>query len=261
VFTFVPPNLTLECSAPVPFPGTPTVTDNCSGAAFVQLTFLGEVRTNGNCVNHYTLTRTWRAVDLCGNSATTSQVITVTDSQAPLFVSPPANSTVSCVSIPGVPVVQAQENCGSAQVTYVGQNQTPGDCSTGFVITRTWRAADVCGNIRTHTQTIVVTADMMTPPLEDRREVVAEAAPFNLSLIPNPAFPVVHIRFSLGGDSETLISVCDLSGRVVHTRKFSASEGENTYLIDLSSLSGGVYLVQVQAGGQRAVEKLIVLER
>lgn len=43
----------------------------------MHITFLGNVPTGSGCAADYTITRSWRAEDLCGNSTTTSQVITV----------------------------------------------------------------------------------------------------------------------------------------------------------------------------------------
>ena len=74
-------NPTVECDA-VPDPVTVTATDNCD--ATVEVVFK-EVRTDGDCANNYTLTRYWNATDVCGNKASCVQVITVQDTQAPVF--------------------------------------------------------------------------------------------------------------------------------------------------------------------------------
>ncbi|MBL7796207.1 MAG: HYR domain-containing protein [Saprospiraceae bacterium] len=75
VFTSVPPPLTIQCTDPLPPLVNPTATDACGG--YVHITFLGNVPSGSGCAADYTVTRTWRADDLCGNTATTSQVITV----------------------------------------------------------------------------------------------------------------------------------------------------------------------------------------
>jgi len=74
VFTFVPGPITIECNTPLPPLVNPTASDACGG--FVSITFLGNVPTGSGCET-YTITRTWRAQDLCGNTATAIQVITV----------------------------------------------------------------------------------------------------------------------------------------------------------------------------------------
>ncbi|MFN0013238.1 MAG: hypothetical protein ACKVU2_01705, partial [Saprospiraceae bacterium] len=75
VFTSVPGPLTVECTDPVPPLVNPTASDACSG--YVHITLLGQVATGSGCAADYTITRTWRADDLCGQTATTFQVITV----------------------------------------------------------------------------------------------------------------------------------------------------------------------------------------
>ncbi|MFN0013427.1 MAG: hypothetical protein ACKVU2_02665, partial [Saprospiraceae bacterium] len=74
-FTSVPGPLTIECTEPIPPLVNPTATDACGGYAFV--TFLGQVASGSGCSADYTITRTWQASDLCGNSTSTVQVITV----------------------------------------------------------------------------------------------------------------------------------------------------------------------------------------
>ncbi len=70
---------TVECDA-VPAMPDITATDNCDGDLSVTAT---EVRTDGDCANSYTLTRTWSATDSCGNSDSYTQKIMVVDTKAP----------------------------------------------------------------------------------------------------------------------------------------------------------------------------------
>ncbi len=74
-FTSVPPPITIHCTDPLPPLGNPTATDNCS--PYVHITFLGSTPSGSGCSTTYTITRTWKADDLCGNSATATQLITV----------------------------------------------------------------------------------------------------------------------------------------------------------------------------------------
>ncbi|MBL7806703.1 MAG: T9SS type A sorting domain-containing protein, partial [Saprospiraceae bacterium] len=93
VFSAVPPPVTVDCYQ-IPAPGNPAATDNCNGS--VQIQYLGEVQTPGVCPVVFTLTRIWRATDACGNSATATQLITVTDNQPPQFLSLPQDLAVEC---------------------------------------------------------------------------------------------------------------------------------------------------------------------
>ena len=96
VLANVPANITVECDA-VPTAGTPTATDNCD--TDVTITY-SETRTDGPCVDSYTLTRVWTATDNCGNSSTQSQLVTVQDTQDPVLANVPANITVECDAVP-----------------------------------------------------------------------------------------------------------------------------------------------------------------
>ena len=73
----------VECDA---VPAVATIaslgtSDNCDGAFTVS--YDGEVRTDGDCEDSYTLERTWTTSDCAGNSHTQTQTITVLDTQAP----------------------------------------------------------------------------------------------------------------------------------------------------------------------------------
>jgi hypothetical protein len=77
-----PANLTVSCKAEVP-PVNPTgivATDNC-GAPVV--THISDVVSDSTCANRYTITRTYKATDASGNSATCVQVIRVQDNTPP----------------------------------------------------------------------------------------------------------------------------------------------------------------------------------
>ena len=160
VFTSVPANVTVNCQA-VPAVGNPNATDNCD--ATVGITYLGETRTNGACAGSYSLRRTWRAEDNCGNTATTEQIITVQDLTSPAFTSVPANITVSCESIPAVGNPVASDNCApSVTISYLGETRTNGSCPDTYTLLRSWRAADDCGNSATAAQ--LITVRDITPP-------------------------------------------------------------------------------------------------
>src|SRR6202008_4501682 len=96
VISSIPANVTVSCSGDVPAAddGAVAATDNCSGA--VTITHSADVITAGDCANHYTIARTYTATDVCGNSSSQTQTITVDDETAPVISSIPANVTVSC---------------------------------------------------------------------------------------------------------------------------------------------------------------------
>ena len=185
MFTFVPANLVLECSDPVPPMGTPTASDNCD--ASVTITELGEVCIYSNCPANRQLRRTWRATDNCGNSTTAMQIIDIQDTQKPNFTFVPQHITIECSALfpvtPGTPT--ATDACDPiVQITFNGQTSVAGSCPQEYVVTRQWTATDDCGNTRTATQTITV---------EDTAPPVFNNAPANTTVMCGmvPPAPVV----------------------------------------------------------------------
>ncbi|MBK7094703.1 MAG: HYR domain-containing protein [Saprospiraceae bacterium] len=180
VLAGVPANVTVECNA-IPAPAAPTASDNCD--ASVEITY-NEVRTDGTCVDSYTLTRTWVATDNCGNTDTEFQVITVEDSTDPVLAGVPANVTVECNAIPAPAAPTASDNCdASVEITY-NEVRTDGTCVDSYTLTRTWVATDNCGNTDTEVQVITV---------EDTTDPVLAGIPANITVecnaIPTAASP------------------------------------------------------------------------
>jgi hypothetical protein len=177
VLSAAPANVTVECDA-VPAPATLTATDNCDGSPFIIYT---QTRTNGNCPNNYTLTRTWTAIDACNNMSSKTQVITVQDTKAPVLSAAPANITVECDAVPAPATLTATDNCSTPVVTYQ-QTRTNGNCPSNYTLTRVWTATDACGNASSKTQVITVL---------DRTAPVLSSAPANVTVecdaIPAPA--------------------------------------------------------------------------
>ncbi|MBK7030669.1 MAG: hypothetical protein IPH45_16320 [Bacteroidales bacterium] len=172
----VPEDITVECSA-IPALGTAvvTATDNCDTE--VTITFEGETQTPGACPDAYTLTRTWKAVDNCGNEATASQIITVQDVTDPVLMVP-EDITVECSAIPalGTAVVTATDNCDTeVTITFEGETQTPGACPDAYTLTRTWKAVDNCGNEATASQIITV-QDVTDPVLTVPEDITVECS-------------------------------------------------------------------------------------
>ncbi len=82
---------------------------------------------------------------------------------------------------------------------------------------------------------------------------------FNFTLGPNPCKLETNISFTLVTEAAVNISVFDLSGRLVAEIPFrSYPEGRNQILLNTSALAPACYLIQIQAGNDRATKRLIV---
>src|SRR6185369_8319111 len=114
-----PPSITcplpanVQCASAIPSVSTASVTasDTCPGTVLV--THISDVMSASNCFNRFTITRTYRATDVCGNTNDCAQIITVNDTNAPSITCPlPAN--VQCANdIPAVSTasVTASDTC------------------------------------------------------------------------------------------------------------------------------------------------------
>jgi uncharacterized repeat protein (TIGR01451 family) len=167
-----PAPITVNCAAAVPAANTALVTgvsDNCIGA--ITVTHVGDVISNQTCANKFLITRTYRATDVCGNFTDCTQLITVNDVTPPTLTCP-ASVTVSCAAaVPAAnlaSVTGVSDNCsGTVTVTHVGDVISAQTCANRYIITRTYRATDVCGNVAQCTQLITVndnTAPVLTCP-------------------------------------------------------------------------------------------------
>src|SRR5205814_3095424 len=173
-----PTNITVECSSAVPAANdaSVTTTDNCSGT--VTVTHGTDAISNQTCANRYTITRTYTATDVCGNSASCAQTITVNDDIAPLLTCP-AYITVECSS--AVPAandasVTTTDNCsGTVTVTHGTDRSEERRVGKEYTITRTYTATDVCGNSASCAQTITVNDDI-APLLTCPKNITVECS-------------------------------------------------------------------------------------
>lgn len=179
--------------------GSASAIDNCGGnlaqagndCSAPYLTGITYCDGATGCAGGFT--RTWRATyDGLTNSCT--QTIIINDNIAPVIDwnggsagngTAPANVSITCSTpIPAAIAATANDNCSGALafagldcdvpyamgVTYCDvstKSNDPSVClNTAYVITRTYRAVDACGNITPYTHTITVTNDtpVITPP-------------------------------------------------------------------------------------------------
>ncbi|MFN0035948.1 MAG: cohesin domain-containing protein, partial [Saprospiraceae bacterium] len=103
-FTTTPANLAISCEDPLVVAPVLTATDNCSVGSQIVITF-SEVssQTMVGCTKYnYTTTRTWHATDKCGNTATHTQMVVVTDTKKPVFLGMPDTLEVHAASFPTI---------------------------------------------------------------------------------------------------------------------------------------------------------------
>jgi Secretion system C-terminal sorting domain len=77
------------------------------------------------------------------------------------------------------------------------------------------------------------------------------------SITPNPTKDNATIRIESPKDEEVLLTLSDLSGRIVLTQKQFTTEGESSININMASLSNGLYFLTLKNSEQVLVSKLI----
>ena len=162
----LPQSGTFECDN-VPTPATLTATDACTGAATVSFS---ETSAAGACPDSYEITRNWSVQDACGNANSHTQVLTIVDSTAPVFVTEAADKVIECDGADHTAEFNAwraanggavaSDNCGT--VSWSDNYISMGSICSGDSVQVVFTATDDCSNSATTTAVFKV-ADT-TPP-------------------------------------------------------------------------------------------------
>jgi hypothetical protein len=156
-----PPNRTIECGMEWGF-GTPTALDNCDGTNAV-ISVMSTV-TNSQCGKTFVASRTWQAMDHCGNTSLCSQTVTVVDTIPPV-VTCAGDRIVECSAAWAFDEPTATDVCNDGPVHIVAANTMTNQLIGAlFRAQRTWIATDDCGNTATCSQTVTL-VDTIPPTL------------------------------------------------------------------------------------------------
>jgi hypothetical protein len=114
--------------------------------------------------------------------------------------------------------------------------------------------------VATNGRGIWATSAYFSPYIVAIDEVEKPAKANNLAVYPNPANGIVSVEFTTSSTEKTVLNIMDLNGRVVHSENLGTlSAGDVHYNFDISSLSVGVYIVNIHGNaGVNRVAKLIV---
>ncbi|MBX7051353.1 MAG: T9SS type A sorting domain-containing protein [Flavobacteriales bacterium] len=141
-FEQLPENMTINCDDEVPAITYPNAYDVCDEDVDVEV---ADEVLPGECPQEYTIVRTYRAYDDCGNEAVESRTITVVDNEAPSFDGESFQYSYECDE--EIELIQpvATDNCSEVIVyDHTDFWYVESDCYGSMV--RTWTATDECGN-------------------------------------------------------------------------------------------------------------------
>ena len=143
------------------------VEDNC-GIDSTSFVFIEDVSDNNTCPE--TISRVYQIADLCGNTSTCMQIITINDEILPTLTCPDS-LTASCSTDEHPPYLDffefiaaggsANDNCAidTASFSFVRDTSTSNTCPA--IIQRTYQIADLCGNTTTCTQIITINDEVL----------------------------------------------------------------------------------------------------
>src|SRR5439155_1499662 len=153
----------------------PTSSDTCSSSSIV----LDSDSSTAGCGGSYTRTKTWHAIDACGNtSAQVHQTIMVVDNTNPT-ITQPADGTVECPAMPVFTEPSSSDTCNSSSVVLDSDTSTAG-CGNTYSETRTWHAVDACNNTSAQVHQTIMVVDTTNPTITQPADGTVEC----------PAMPV-----------------------------------------------------------------------
>lgn len=190
--------------------------------------------------------------DASGNIASSTAVVTIVDVMGPAIVCPedqtvdtdPDAITYTVPDYFGEGLATVTDNC-TDPVTIISQDPAPGDLLLDGTYTVTLTAEDEYGNESTCEFELIV--DTI---LGNDDNVLADA----IVMYPNPAQAYVSIK----NNSQiglTQATIYDINGKLVSQVDLSLMSGEQR--IDVSGLSSGVYMVNIQSETASVVKRLI----
>jgi hypothetical protein len=189
-FTFVPADVTIECSDEVPA-SSATAVDNCDEDVDVSQSDMIDFESDCYTV----IVREFVAEDDCGNMAYAYQNIYVVDTTDPIITGE-VEITMPCDEVSMEIFVTATDNCDeNVEISILSDEAASGSCA-GRII-RTYIAYDNCQNWSTFTQYIT---------LIDNEAPVASIDPIDLIVECGDEFEVAEVSFTDNCDDELTLT-------------------------------------------------------
>lgn len=80
----------------------------------------------------------------------------------------------------------------------------------------------------------------------------------NLSVYPNPANNVLNIEYNFRNNTNATVVITDILGKVTVKKELGSNLGNNPVPVDITSLSNGLYMLQLSVGDTRLTSKFSV---
>jgi hypothetical protein len=110
--------------------------------------------------------------------------------------------------------------------------------------------SNTCGNSNNRTISITVAAS--------RQARTAIGTALDAVAYPNPASSELNVKFNAASEGNYSIRMVDIAGRAVMTSNGSAVAGSNQVSLNISQLSAGIYMLNLENGNDRSVMRVVV---
>jgi hypothetical protein len=216
IFTAFPADVQVTCNnIPSAESANISYSDNCPNLSFD----MNESVIAGDCEYSYSIERVYALSDACGNSATSTWTITVSDTQSPLLYGVPDDATIGCGDEIPDAIVFAIDNCDPFPNVALTAVTVEGEC--GYQLIRTWTASDVCGNTTEITQVVTVT-DMESPVFDPIQSQIALSC---TDEIPAPFATATDDCSGVEVGVSELVSPGNCDGNYTIFRTYTATDG------------------------------------
>jgi hypothetical protein len=217
---------------------TPVVLSNCDAGYDISSV---DNKVSLGCEGNSETTRVWTAIDECGNTATTSQKIVMTDITSPEFnlVNQQLTMTQSEYDNWTTPEVFATDECSTVSLSDVSVFEYA-DGRVGY----SWIATDECSNKKSLSILVAVVEDE-NPSLGGGLEPTTVQ---DMIVYPNPTAGDLTINFVSQDSGDSTVDIIDLSGKVYSTKIMETYKGSNTLEFNVNHLPVGTYFVRMDNG-------------
>ncbi len=79
-----------------------------------------------------------------------------------------------------------------------------------------------------------------------------------MTLVPNPASNTTSVTFSSQSEGGAILTISDLTGRVIDTRQLNVMKGNNTVMLNITNYANGLYFITINTAMQQLSSKLVV---
>jgi len=202
---------TLECGCEAPGDRILVAVDQCDPDAPIEVTSEPTEATyaSGALVAEYTYS--WTATDSEGNSVSTSQIVQVKDTTAPVIVNTPASTTAECNLVPSAGANWARDECANdgerAPTLDFAETRVNGASAFEYTLNRKWTAEDAAGLTAEHTQTVTVQDTESPEFLQDDGQACLWPANGNVALFPNARASLFEVVDNCNAEADLIVTI------------------------------------------------------